>query len=96
MSKFRNPAAERSSSPWFFLSSCLIIAFLSFCPTAEGATFTVINTNNDGAGSLRAAIESANSSPGPDTINFSISGCGPVCTISLILVGFTLSGAIQP
>ena len=93
MFRFRNSAAERSSTFGFFLSSCLIISLLSFCPTAQGATYTVINTNNLGAGSLRQAILDANSHPpGPHTINFSISGCAPVCTISPILVGFTLSG----
>ena len=51
------------------------------------------NTNNSGVGSLRQATLDTNSSPpGPHTINFSISGCGLVCTISPILVGFTLSG----
>src|SRR5688500_4644040 len=34
------------------------------------ATFTVANTNDSGTGSLRAAILSANTSPGADTIVF--------------------------
>jgi cell shape-determining protein MreC len=37
------------------------------------ATYTVTNTNDSGAGSLRAAITSANSNVGTDTINFNIS-----------------------
>jgi hypothetical protein len=41
----------------------------------------VINTNNDEVGSLRQAILNANDSAGPDTISFSISGCGGVCVI---------------
>jgi hypothetical protein len=39
------------------------------------ATFTVLNTNNDGAGSLRQAILAANAAPnidGPDRIEFNI------------------------
>ena len=41
------------------------------------ATFTVSNTNDSGTGSLRAAIDSANSSPGADAIVFNISGTAP-------------------
>ena len=40
------------------------------------ATFTVLNTNNDGAGSFRQAIIDANTSLGVDTIEFAI-GAGP-------------------
>jgi len=46
-----------------------------------GATFTVINTNDSGAGSLRQAILDANGNAGPDTIEFAITGAG-VQTIS--------------
>ena len=45
-----------------------------------GATFTVINTNDSGAGSLRQAILDANASAGPDAIEFDITsteGAGP-------------------
>src|SRR5436309_2128231 len=34
------------------------------------STFTVLNTNDSGAGSLRAAVISANANAGPDTIVF--------------------------
>ncbi|HEX5358260.1 MAG TPA: DUF4347 domain-containing protein, partial [Aquabacterium sp.] len=37
------------------------------------ATYTVTNTSDSGAGSLRAAITSANGNAGTDTINFNIS-----------------------
>ena len=47
------------------------------------ATYTVTNTNDSGAGSLRTAITSSNGSLGVvDTINFSIAG-GGVKTIML-------------
>jgi hypothetical protein len=46
------------------------------------AVFTVVNTNDSGDGSLRAAIESANSTPGEDSIRFNIPGVG-VQTIRL-------------
>ncbi len=60
---------------------------------AHAATFTVTNTDDSGAGSLRQAITDANATPnttGPDTISFSIPaatdpGCAAgsgVCTIS--------------
>jgi hypothetical protein len=38
------------------------------------STFTVLNLNNAGAGSLRQAILSANANFGPDVINFSVAG----------------------
>jgi Leucine-rich repeat (LRR) protein len=41
------------------------------------ATCTVTTTANSGPGSLREAINCANSSPGPDTIKFNIPGAGP-------------------
>jgi hypothetical protein len=41
------------------------------------ATFLVTNTNNSGAGSLRAAIAEANASAEFDVINFLIAGPGP-------------------
>ena len=40
------------------------------------ATFSVTNTNNSGAGSLRQAILRAKASPGADAITFAISGGG--------------------
>src|SRR5262249_35273666 len=46
---------------------------------AVPATFTVANTNDDGVGSLRAAVATANTTPGADTITFTIN----VDTISL-------------
>jgi len=53
---------------------------------ASGATFTVTNTDNTGAGSLREAINDANDNPGADTIAFNVSGAGcdgsGVCTIA--------------
>src|SRR6476620_9174315 len=43
---------------------------LSFAPTTYAATFTVTNLNDNGAGSLRAAITSANGAAGADIVNF--------------------------
>jgi hypothetical protein len=44
--------------------------------SALGDTFTVINTNDSGAGSLRQAITDANAMAGADTIIFDIPGAG--------------------
>lgn len=48
------------------------------------ATFTVTNTNDSGAGSLRQAILDANATVADDTITFNIADCpSGVCTITL-------------
>src|SRR5215470_19284580 len=50
-----------------------------FFPVAHAATFTVTNTNDSGAGSLRQAILDANNTvhhPGLDTIAFYLPGLG--------------------
>ena len=49
--------------------------------SVQAATYTVVNTNDDGAGSLRQAIASANATADNDTIDFNLSGCP--CTITL-------------
>lgn len=41
------------------------------------STFEVTNTNDTGAGSLRSAIQAANSAPGTQTITFNIPGTAP-------------------
>ncbi len=76
----------------------------------SAATFTVTNTNDSGAGSLRQAITDANAAVGLDTIAFNVSGAGcdggGVCTITpasqlpnvsspVLINGYTQSGA-QP
>ncbi len=73
--------------------------------TVAANTFTVINTNDSGAGSLRAAISNANLSitAGPDLINFAIPGTGPFIIAPsnalpavadmVIIDGYTQSGA---
>src|SRR5262249_16794937 len=57
------------------------------------ATFSVTNVNNGGAGSLRAAIASANSTAGADTITFAIPGAG-VKTINLTSALPTITQAV--
>src|SRR4051794_32941511 len=65
------------------------------------ATFTVVNTFDLGAGSLRQAITDANASPGADTINFNIAPSG-VQTIAVdsqlpaIAGGVTIDATTEP
>jgi trimeric autotransporter adhesin len=58
------------------------------------ATFSVTNTNDAGAGSLRQAIIDANAAPGADTITFNIAG-GGVKTITLASALPQLTGQVN-
>lgn len=55
----------------------LSIPGVIYPPAISAATFTVTTTSDAGPGSLRQAILDANSTPGPDTIEFLIPGAGP-------------------
>lgn len=49
----------------------MVVGMLALAaPAAWANTFTVSNTNDSGAGSLRQAITNANNAPGEDTITF--------------------------
>ena len=52
------------------LSLCLFLT----TPAAYSATFTVSNLNDGGTGSVADAINASNSSPGADSIHFSVAG----------------------
>lgn len=52
---------------WFFGPSTSVSA----------ASYTVLNTNDSGAGSFRQAVADANANSGADEINFAIPGVGP-------------------
>jgi hypothetical protein len=65
------------------------------------ATFTVTNTNDSGAGSLRQAILDTNSSVGPDSIAFAIPGSGvhtilPATGLPTVAGPVTIDGYTQP
>lgn len=68
--------------------------------TSPASTFSVTNTNDSGAGSLRQAILSANSNPGADMISFSIPGAGshtiaPLSQLPNLTGAVTLDGTTQ-
>jgi len=62
------------------------LAALLVASALPASTFTVTNTNDSGAGSLRQAILDANANSGMDTIAFNVTGAGcdgsGVCTIT--------------
>jgi len=77
--------------------------FLSNSPemTDPAATFTVINTNDSGAGSLRQAILDANAAAGLDSISFAIPGGGvktisPTSALPSIIDAVIIDGYTQP
>lgn len=72
-----------------FFSSYLSIA--QNCADSSGDIW-VITTDDEGFGSLRAAIECANNSPGPNTIKFNIPGAGD----HRIYVGSTTDEKLPP
>ncbi len=81
----------------------LILAGILAAAQGGAATFTVINTNDSGAGSLRQAILDANATMGLDTIAFDIPGTGvhtispasnlPSVTSPVIIDGYTQPGS---
>src|SRR5262249_27671723 len=76
---------------------------LAMAAAASANIYTVSNTNDTGAGSLRQAILDANGNPGADAIHFAITGSGvhtitpvtalPVVTDPLPSDGYTQSGS---
>ncbi|GEM_PF-2797633 len=80
------------------------LPFFLYPQKARAATYTVTNTNDSGAGSLRAAIEGANADPG-STIEFAIPGGGvqtitplsplpPLTGDGIIIDGYSQPGAL--
>jgi len=68
--------------------------------SSPSMTFSVTNTNDSGAGSLRQAIQDANSNPGPDAISFAIPGTGtktisPLSALPVITATLTIDGTTQ-
>ena len=73
---------------------------IAFITATNAATYTVTNTNDTGAGSLRQAVLDANAAAGADVISFNIGG-GGAQTISLsstinITSQIDINGSTQP
>jgi len=84
-------------------SRCLFVVATLLAGSAQATTFTVINTLDSGAGSLRQAIIDANTQPGIDTISFAIPAVGlqtispatnlPNITEAVIIDGYSQAGS---
>ena len=82
-------------------ASPLVLASFLTSAVASPATFTVTNTADSGAGSLRQAIDDANAAAGADTIAFNIPGAGvhtitPLSLLPIIGTPLTIDGYTQP
>ena len=103
MKDFTNANGLRSTQTASLAAKiCVLIALIfGSLQFAEAATFTVSNTNDSGAGSLRQAILDANATSGADTINFSVAGtispASPLPTITeqVTINGYSAPGAVQ-
>ena len=72
---FAKKSIPRIFSVLFVAVTLLALTFSAIGVTpAHAATFTVTNLNDSGAGSLREAVNAANTAAGADTITFSVSG----------------------
>lgn len=78
----------------------LALAAATFAPPARAATFTVLNTNVTGAGSLQQALFDANTNAGPDVIAFAITNLSrtitPTNALPALTETVTLDAASQP
>ena len=71
-----------------------LILAVSTCSQASAATFTVTNTNDAGAGSLRQAVLDANASAGADIVDFSPLFLSPQ-TITLLTGDITITDPLS-
>jgi hypothetical protein len=91
---------KATNNMYLLLLSICIFTIL----TSNAATFTVTNTNDSGAGSLRQAIIDANNTVGSDLIHFNILPAGVLHTIQPSTplpaltdhTGVTINGYTQP
>src|SRR5205085_12124470 len=102
----RNTAVARRSSGLFLFTAVLIGCFALALDIGGAATFTVTTTNDTGAGSLRAAIASANGTGGgTNLIQFAVTNppagvrtitpatALPAITRPVIIDGYTQPGS---
>src|SRR2546426_9784277 len=81
--------------------AALCLAFGQLSTEASNSIFTVSNTSDSGAGSLRQAILDSNATNGPNTIVFQIPGSGaqtitPLSALPPITVPVIIDGTTQP
>ncbi len=69
-----------------------VAALAIAAPGAEAAQFTVTDPGDAGAGTLRDAIDQANTAPSDDTIVFAASLSGDTITLNTQLLAYTGSG----
>lgn len=101
---WRKPSLKGTSSgnlgSFILLILVLTLSVLFSGGVVKAATFSVTNTNDSGAGSLRQAIIDANNTTAADTITFSI-GSGhqqivPASALPPITQPVTIDGTTQP
>ena len=73
----RTPRFRMSCQTSYGFLFLFLLLQLTLSVELSAATFTVINTNDSGDGSLRWAITNANDTAGSDIITFNIPGAGP-------------------
>lgn len=89
-------------SPIVTMGLALTLGAIMHVPSADAANYTVTNTNDAGAGSLRQAILDANANAGFDTINFNGALSGtivpqsdlPSITEGVVIAGETANNAL--
>ncbi|HEX4439714.1 MAG TPA: S-layer homology domain-containing protein [Thermoanaerobaculia bacterium] len=99
-SSVERPPSRRGGSSGACRGVAAAAAFL-IAAVLSANTYTVTNTSDTGAGSLRQAILDSNSNAGQDTIAFNIPGTGPFLIQPVTLLpplagGTTLDGTTQP
>ncbi len=86
----------------YFPVQTLLLLILCCCTfITQAATFTVINTNDTGLGSLRQAMTDANATAAADVIEFNISGAGvhtivPMSPLPTQTKPVLIDGSTQP
>lgn len=93
------PVCSRTPTQRLVLWISALLSLLS--GIASAATFTVVNTNDAGAGSLRWAITNANAQVTTSLIQFNLSGPGPhtiapLSALALITSPVVIDGYSQP
>lgn len=83
------------------LFGVVVVLLLRISTVFAASTYTVTNTNDSGAGSLRQAILDANANGGADSISFNIAGAGvhtiaPLTNLPEITDQVTIDGETQP